>query len=163
GLPFRRYTMKALGLRIVFCGLGLLGVLAVPACGSSHDRGEQAASVGTVSLSLTGVGNSGTQYRLTGATFVVSGPKAVTLSSDTDLSGASIKSELPAGNYLIKLNKGWLLQQDNMGVLAPVNAVLTSANPAGFTITDQGVTTVPFLFKAGPDVVQLGDGTLNVV
>jgi hypothetical protein len=101
---------------------------------------------------------------LTGATFTVSGPKNVTLLSDTAPDAASIRQELPAGNYLIKLKTpGWTLQQSTGMGFVPINAVLTSANPAGFTITDQGVTTVPFTFNAGPDVVQLGDGTLNVV
>ncbi len=136
---------------------------ALIACSVEHGDAREAA--GSLNLNLSGTGSSGSKYRLRNATFTVAGPKAATLSSETNVDSPVIKQELPAGNFLITLKTGWTLEKSTDGgmTFANVKAVLTSANPAGFTIFDQGQTTVAFSFNAGDDVVQLGDGTLNVV
>ena len=92
----------------------------------------------------------------------MAGVKAVTLSTETDPSAASLKSELPAGAYTIKLKTGWTLERESNGMWAPVKAVLFSQNPAGFQIFDQFTTPVVFQFRAGEDVVELGNGQLEV-
>src|SRR5690349_18356494 len=146
--------------------VGMLGVTALPlisACSSDASKGSEAREqVGTLDLNLTGVSTMGATYRLHNGSFSVTGTKAVTLSTETDPDASSIRAELPAGNYLIKLKAGYTLEKNVMGSFTPVKSVLVSDNPAGFTIFDQGVTGVVFRFKAGDDVVQLGDGTLDV-
>jgi hypothetical protein len=143
--------------------LGVVGMPLLAACSSDASKqGSEQANVGSLSLKLTGVSTSGARYRLHNGSFTVSGPKAETLSTETDPESTSIRSELPAGNYLIKLKAGWTLDKEVMGTFTTVKSVLVSDNPAGFRIFDQGVTSVVFQFRAGDDVVQLGDGTLDV-
>ena len=151
--------MKWFNIGVVAMAFGAL-VPALDAC-SSGDQTDQYA-LGTVRLNLTGSSNTGTTYRLRNATFVVTGPVQVTLSSETDVNAPSIKAELPAGSYVINLNANWSLEKSVNGTFVPVKAALASANPIGFQITDQGVTGVAFQFNAGDDVVALGDGTLDL-
>jgi len=151
--------MKWFNIGVVAMALGAF-VPTLGAC-SSGDQSEQ-NTLGTVRLNLTGTGNGGTLYRLRNANFVVTGPVQLTLSSETDVNALSIKQELPAGNYVINLNANWSLEKLVNGTFVPVKAVLASANPLAFQITDQGVTGVAFQFNAGDDVVALGDGTLDL-
>ena len=63
---------------------------------------------------------------------------------------------------MIKLKNGWSLEKEIDGVFTPVRAVLFSSNPAGFQIFNQGTTSVVFQFRAGDDVIELGNGRLDV-
>lgn len=144
--------------------LGLWVLAMAPACGSAGDKTsvETPAPVGTLRLSLTGVSNSGVSYRLRSGIFMVEGPEDVELVTEDDPDASSLRAELPAGSYIITLTDDWFLEREVNGAFAPVRAVLVSPNPVGFTISDQGVTGVVFRFRAGEDVVEVGNGTLDV-
>lgn len=143
--------------------LGLCVLAVAPACGSGDDRAKaETAAAGTLSVNLTGVSNSGVTYRLRSGFFVVSGPDNVELSTDDDPDASSLRVELAAGPYVIQLAEGWSLERDAGGMFVPVEATLLSSNPFAFTIRAQGVTGVVFRFRAGPDIVDVGTGTLDV-
>jgi len=139
-----------------------MAVAAGCSSGDHRSRVEAPAEAGTLRLSLTGVSNSGVKYRLRSGTFVVSGPQEVQLSTTDDDDEVSLRAELPAGQYTVELLNGWFLERERDGAFVPVEAALVSHNPFGFTISDQSVTGVVFRFRAGDDVVEVGDGTLDV-
>jgi hypothetical protein len=153
--------MRVFKIGMVVAALGLSGLPVLTGC-SHGDAGGEREQVGTLALSLTGTSSLGSRYRLTSGTFNVTGTQAVTLSGDTDPEAASIRSELPAGAYTIKLQNGWSLEKEVNGVFTPVRAVMSSPNPTGFQIFNQETTSVVFLFKAGDDVVELGNGRLDL-
>jgi hypothetical protein len=152
-------VMKS-NLGVILALLGMAGVPALSACGS--DARESTERSGTLTMNLIGTGGSGVRYRLRTADFVVNGPQNVNFSSEADPNAASIRRELRAGDYIIRLKNGWALERETGGVFAPVDAILLSPNPVGFTIHDQAVTPVVFRFRAGDDVIDLGNGVLDV-
>jgi hypothetical protein len=123
--------------------------LFLAACGGSPSTQPQEPVVpqegeGVVQLPLTTQGSQGEMYRLTGATFAITGAKAVTLSDDSH--APSVSAALPAGNYTIQLNTGWTLER--MGpTVETVQATLVSPNPMPFTIQEGQTRSVRFLFK----------------
>jgi hypothetical protein len=141
--------------------LASLGAPAFMGCSSKDDRTE-VESVGTLNLNLTGTSSSGNHYRLRNAFFQVNGPDDVVLFSENDVNAASIRQLLAVGSYIVELVDGWSLERRHAGRFEPVSAALTSVNPAGFAIQEQGVTGVVFQFKAGDDVIELGHGVLEL-
>ncbi len=126
-------------------------------CGDAGAESESAT--GTVSVALTGVGNSGAVYRLRNGVFKITGKATATASSEDDVDAAAIKLELKAGGYLANLVTGWTMEKKaDDGTFTTVKAVLVSTNPLPFQVKDQQTTSVVFQFKAGDDVVQLGNG-----
>ena len=145
--------------------IGIVTCVVTPAfvAGCGDASVEREAHAGTATMALTGVSGTGKTYRLRGATFNISGTATKTASSDDDPSASSIMLELKAGGYLAKLATGWVLEvQAADGTFSAIPAVLTSTNPLPFTIVDQQTTQVLFQFKAGKDVVQLGDGRAQI-
>src|SRR5690349_13372659 len=104
-----------IGKLVLVLGLGVAVLPWVTACSSSDASEQSDERVGSLNLKLTGVSSSGASYRLHNGSFVVNGPKGVTLSTETDPSASSIRSELPAGQYLITLKNGWTLEKETMG------------------------------------------------
>ena len=93
----------------------------------------------------------------------ITGTSSVTLHSEDDPDAESLRQDLPAGEYEILLEDGWFLErQAEDGTFVPVEAVLMSANPAPFEIVAQETTNVQLRFQAGDEIVDLGDGTLEV-
>ena len=153
--------MRVFQLGAMALVLATLGPTALVAC--SSDDGQSAHETrGSVQVALTGVSSSGITYRLRNGTFNVTGPQAVTLSTETNPDATALSSELPAGNYLIRLKTGWTIERFNGMAFETVEAILLSPNPAGFVINDQQHTGVVFQFRAGDDVIQLGNGVLDV-
>jgi hypothetical protein len=153
--------MRLLKIGVLAIACAAFAAATLGGC-SASTAGEREEAVGTLNMNLVGKGSSGVSYRLRHATFDVTGPKSLSLSSETNAAAPSIEQELPAGDYLINLKSGWTLEQASGGMSSTVKAVLTSQNPVSFEIADQGKTAVVFQFKAGDDVVQLGDGTLDI-
>jgi hypothetical protein len=136
-----------------------MGASGIPAgCVARPDVGaNDVGETGTAQLALDAT--AGSKYRLSNATFHITGPKHVTLSGD----GATVTAELPTGDYLAMLEDGWVLNQVSPdGTLQPVDATLLTTNPLGFTIQDQQVTSVAFEFLVGGAVIKMGDGDVNV-
>jgi hypothetical protein len=129
----------------------------VTGCGDA--AAEREAQGGSVSVALTGVGQTGVMYRLRNGVFNITGTSSATASTEDDISAANIVLELKAGGYLAALAEGWTLEQaQGDGTFKTVKAVLVSTNPLPFQIFDQQTTSVLFQFNAGDDVVQLGNG-----
>jgi Putative metal-binding motif len=142
-------------------GAWLLVCTTIPAfvTGCGDAAAEREANVGSVSVALTGVGQTGVLYRLRNGVFKITGTSSATASTEDDVSAANIVLELKAGGYLAALAKGWTLEQtQGDGTFKTVKAVLVSTNPAPFQVFDQQTTSVIFQFNAGDDVVQLGNG-----
>ncbi|HEY6562331.1 MAG TPA: choice-of-anchor Q domain-containing protein [Polyangiaceae bacterium] len=134
---------------------------ASSACGDQDAR--EISAVGRLSVSLTARSASGVTYRLRHGIFKITGASAAKLSTETAPSAQFLQAELPSGAYLARLASGWFLEkQTTAGAFERVDAALTSANPVAFNIIDQRTTSVRFRFKAGDDVLDVGDGRLSV-
>lgn len=154
--------MRIFNLGLWAVVLAALGAPAALGCSSNDDRGSQ-ESLGTLNVNLTGTSSSGIRYRLRNAIFEVNGPDDVVLFSENDVNAPTIQQDLAVGNYIVELADGWSLERETAGMFfEPVDAALTSANPAAFVIAEQGVTGVVFAFKAGDDVLELGHGVLEL-
>jgi hypothetical protein len=132
-----------------------LGVAAA-ACGA-HDTG-------TVAVSLTGHGPSGTTYRLRHAEIIVTGAEATRVfHTESDPGRTALSADLPPGSYTLAIPDGWFLDRERPdGTFAAIDAELISANPTPFTITASAATRVTLRFRAGGEEVPLDDGTLEV-
>ena len=129
----------------------------------SEQSPQEISDAGTLQLRLTGQSSAGHTYRLRDADLEITGPTNVTLHSEDDPDAESLRRDLQAGPYEMLLQDGWFLErQDEDGTFVPVEAILMSANPAPFEIVAEETTNVQFKFQAGDEIVDLGDGTLEV-
>ncbi len=142
--------------------VAIVPIVAVGCMSADTTRTETIHSTGTIQMSLTGVGISGTEYRLRYAAFDIFGASALGFSSEDYLDVPTVQMVLQAGDYQIELEGGWTLERRNSDIYEPVNAVLLSDNPVAFTIVDQQTTSVAFRFKTDGEVINLGQGTLDV-
>lgn len=154
---------------LVFIGSGLLsGALGCRASDDTLVYGalEPAAPApGVGSLSVPLVTPDSALYRLRQAVFEVerSGAVVLTLDSEANPDADALTGELDPGQYQVRLNPGWALEQlDSEGAASPVRAALISPNPVGFGVRDGRVTTVAFTFTTSAGVVQLGAGGVSV-
>ncbi len=140
--------------KILIC-LALAGAVAT---GCSNP--ETPARPGTLSLSLTTTQGT-TVYRLMGATFALAGTE--TLSVTPAPEEERFRVDLAAGDYTITLQDGWHMESSTDGApFAAVNAVLASPASQSFSIFAQEITSVRFTFRAGEEVMEFGDGRLNL-
>lgn len=143
--------------------------LSVPAIAIAIFLGVAAAAcsaddTGTVAVSLTGHGPSGTTYRLRHAEIIVTGAEATRVfHTESDPGRTALSADLPPGDYTLAIPDGWFLDRERPdGTFAAIDAELVSANPAPFTITASAATRVTLRFRAGGEEVPLDDGTLEV-
>lgn len=142
---------------------GATSLTAVGCSGNSEagDSAELPDEYGELAVALTATGGGGQSYRLTGATFEVSGLLSISLSPDPDDEFASV--DLPVGGYDVELLDGWTMEHSTgVGSFEPINAVLDSANPMTVDIEELQVAQAVFRFRAGDDVIELGNGRLVV-
>jgi hypothetical protein len=141
--------------------VSLIALVALGACSATRSG----SSVGSVNLPLQASSPSGNVYQLRNATFTITGPTSVTLST----SGANdpsplLQAMLATGTYTITLQPGWSLFRVNAaGASQLVTAVLVSPNPSMFTIQNGQVTIVGFAFEVQGDSVDFGQGSGHVV
>jgi hypothetical protein len=112
------------------------GAMSQLACSSSQS-GQQQEDAGSFRLALSGVSTGGVEYSLRNAVLRIYGPVNRTIQSEDYLGATEIAVELPAGEYLLRLDGNWTLEAPGG---AAVNAALRSQNPLPFTIQDQVVT-----------------------
>jgi hypothetical protein len=140
--------------------LSLAAAVGLAACAPSPD-------VGRVDLALTGQSASGVVYRLRNATLLVDdfGPApAVTYRTEDDPTRPVISDVLDTGTYSLVLQADWRLERVAAdGTATPIVATMLSANPQVFAIAADATTRVALRFRAEGDVVELGDGDLEVV
>jgi hypothetical protein len=158
---------------VLACAAALL-VGAALGCRASDDTrihgaleplepGQEASATGSLTVPL--ITPDAAPYRLRRALFDVerSGASVLSLDSERDADAEALTAELDPGQYQIRLNDGWALEQlDAAGSPSPVRAALISPNPVGFGVRDGRVTTVAFTFTTSAGVVTFGAGAVSV-
>jgi hypothetical protein len=142
--------------------------LAAAAVGCSG-RGQTSPSTdtGAVTVALTGSGQSGATYHLTGATFDVTNffvfpPVNIEVSGDEPSLQLELAASIFPFDYQISLRDGWVLNSVNPdGTEQPVTATLLT-NFIPFTIKPRRTTPVAFQFKASEQVITTGNGTASI-
>ena len=116
------------------------------ACG---DDGESDIVNGGLSLGTIAVVN-GTNYRLNGATFLVSGgPEVVTMSQPNPPQPVSLQAALAPGQYSVELQDGWAVEREMAGTFEAVDeTTVTTMNPSTVNIVRGQVLSVGFVFDA---------------
>ncbi|GHG76494.1 hypothetical protein [Comamonas sp. JC664] len=126
------------------------------ACGevSTNPPEQLVTNEGVATIPLISTASNGDRYRLTGAVFIIEGPRFVIL-SEADTAADEVSLALPAGAYTIRLEGDWRLERIDP---APeqIPAVLVSPNPLAFSITGRQTQHVRFVFKVP------GEGTVNI-
>ncbi len=148
-------------MSVLVVSLAALGAAGAIGCEVASDSAADSAH-GRVNLALVAQSPSGASYRLTSASFAVTGPESATLTTEADPDATVLTTDLAAGAYSIQLAPGWVLERISNGTVTAVEAQLTSPNPVAFEIQSQQHTSVAFRFQVGDDVVEFGDGTLDV-
>jgi hypothetical protein len=137
-------------------------------CSGGHDHGQNSTGqTGTLTVALTGSAASGAPYHLAHAVFEITNFfvfPAIDMVVPAD--DPTLKVELPPSvfpfDYQISLHDGWALDAVKAdGTEQPVHADLLN-NFIPFTIKPQRTTPVVFPFKAGEDVVTVGNGSVGV-
>jgi hypothetical protein len=157
--------MKHLGLSAA----AVLALAAMMGCHPQPDDGDsdhqQEAQLGSVKLSLSGVGTSGDAYTLRNAILVVQGPSSTTFyNTEDDPSRTVITANVPVGEYSVFMQEGWFLERTDhhTGQAQRVDALLTSTNPQLFAVASGATTLVSLAFDAGGDVVGMGSFQIGI-
>lgn len=146
---------------VALLALALAACSGDPSAPSEHAHGD---GEGTISVALT-ADNGGTTYRLSKATFVITGPTLANPLTVKPPPDTPIDTEtLPTGQYSAVLKDGWVLESKapDATTFSTVAATLITPNPTTFTVTKGGVTEVFFGFATGVGDVGLGQGTANI-
>jgi hypothetical protein len=151
---------------IFICSLSFLLGLGSAAC-SSNSNPAEVATTGSVSLPLQTTSSSGKIYRLRNATFDVSGPADVSLTTPpagADDSQTALVQALTSGNYSVLLQPGWQLwhiaADGSEGMIA---ATLMSPNPATFQVTTGAQSNIVYAFNVVADgIVTFGSGSVGI-
>lgn len=138
--------------------------LSVPvlATGCALDSGEENQSVGTVRMPLRAFSSEGTEYRLRQATFEITGAQNASVLSEDYQTASVAEVVLSVGNYQVELTGSWQMERVIDGEAEPVEATLVSENPVSFAIQDQGVTSAVFRFEVDGEIVETGEGVLEI-
>lgn len=133
-------------LSLAVCALAML----IAACGESSSTGPYApirANEGVLRLPLVSTTSNGVQYRLVGATFVITGTESLTI---TDTSPDTLTVPLMAGIYSIQLEGEWHVERvGTPSEIVPVT--LISPNPMAFSLAERDARDIRFLFKVPAD------------
>lgn len=167
-------------------GLGLLAGLSVmtgalTACsgGGGGDGGDRVAEYGTLSVPLSTVGASGTEYRLRNAVFEISdtyryypydyayasaggsGSQTITVSSEDHLDDSAIAVSLERGYYYVTLQPGWHLEKLEGGVATEVESTLLSDALQFVYVSPHSTSWLEYQFGLGDRKLWF-NGKLNI-
>jgi alpha-tubulin suppressor-like RCC1 family protein len=135
-------------------------------CASSDapNRSESATKTGTVRLPLIAVGESGTQYRLSSATFLIKSVAGTSqLNTDDNVGASELSTALFPGDYSVTLSDGWVLEVlDASGNGKSVSAKLLSSVEQNVTVTENASTDIVYQFRVDKEVVTTSPGVLRV-
>jgi hypothetical protein len=131
---------------------------AAALAGCADSSSELPADQGTLELPLTSTTGDGTVYRLSSATFEITGP-AGTQVVDGNAAVPSVSVELPPGLTSVLLRPSWVLTRSTDGgsTFAQVDALLGTANPFAFRVLADSAQTISFNF-----LVRNPNGQINV-
>lgn len=144
--------------------LSTLAASTVLQLGCAPDESsEEASAIGTLRMPLSATSTSGATYRLRNASIDLVGPQLATIATEDHLGETSVQLALATGLYDAVLAGAWTLEKEESGVFQPVSATLLSSNPQSFNILDGQNTLLEFVFQSDGDVIQIGEGTVEVV
>lgn len=137
----------------------VVGLLVIAGCGEA----DPPTSLGGLRTELTGVSVRGLTYRLRQATFTITGPQDLSVSSENYLDQNAITLDLESGAYAVTLNDGWFLERaEPDGSYTGVMATLLSDATQNVTVMEPATTLVTFTFRAGEDTVAICDDCLSI-
>jgi hypothetical protein len=113
---------------------------------------------GAVRVPLLASAADGTSYRLSGATFEISGSAMVTL-TDREAGGHTeeLVSPLPAGGYSMYLREGWkLVSIAADGTTTELTGSAMVENPVDFRVTEAATASPELVFKVGDRELSFG-------
>jgi hypothetical protein len=147
---------------LVAAGLGCRASDDTRVDGSLEPLAPELSAAGSLTVPL--ITPDAAPYRLRRAVFDVerSGASVLSLDSEADPDADALTAELDPGQYQMRLNDGWSLEQLDAEGASPVRAALISTNPVGFGVRDGRVTTVAFTFTTSGGVVTFGAGAVSV-
>lgn len=110
---------------------------------------------GSIEVPLIGTDATGRRYNLRGATFEVSGTAMVTLSNPTRAD--TLSTPLPTGGYQMYLRPGYrIVEVDEDGSERAIPALLSSANPAQFSVEPRANGRLKLAFRHGDVSIAFG-------
>ncbi|MEO1170991.1 MAG: hypothetical protein AAFX94_02915 [Myxococcota bacterium] len=135
-------------------------MVALVGCGA--DEAPALVDSGTVTMRLTASDSDGALYRLVNATFRIRGPRNLTVTSTVGEDTLSV--DLPVGIYSVRLQDGWSMEvsRDGGATFEAVNAVLDVPSTLGVQVDNQETSPLFFSFLAGEDVIEFGDGRIEI-
>jgi hypothetical protein len=145
----------------IFCAASFL-VTPLLAVGCAQEATNQ-EEVGTLTMNLVATTADGDTFRLRGAQFAVSsgGFDADVLTTEDNPDATSLSSELPEGDYTVRLRAGWFMEKLVDGAYEVVDAQLQSPESVDVAIAEGVTTPVSYQFKAFGQQVAFG-GTLEI-
>jgi hypothetical protein len=110
---------------------------------------------GSIRVPLVGEDAAGHKYHLRGATFEVSGTAMVTLNDSA--SSDALATPLPTGGYQMYLRPGFqVVEVGEDGSERAIPAVLSSANPALFSVAPRATGRLHLAFRHGDVEIAFG-------
>lgn len=124
-----------------------VGLAAASLTGCADSSSEPQAAEGTLELPLVATTGDGTIYRLSSATFEVTGPAGTTL-LDANAAVPAVTATLPPGLTSVLLRPSWVLTRSTDGgsTFTAVDALLGTANPFSFRVLADTAQTLSFNF-----------------
>lgn len=124
-----------------------LALAAASLAGCVDSSSELPADQGTLELPLVATTGDGTVYRLSSATFEITGPAGTTL-LDANAAVPAVTASLPPGLTSVLLRPSWVLTRSTDGgsTFAPVDALLGTANPFSLRVLADTAQTISFNF-----------------
>jgi len=120
------------------------------------DRLMRDAQSGSLRVPLGARGEDGAHYRITHATFEISGAAMLTLTLDPQRD-AALSTPLPAGAYSLFVRPGYrLMRVDGQGAEEPVEAELVAKNPVHFHVAQAEAVTLKLAFRLGEETLTFG-------
>jgi hypothetical protein len=142
--------------------LAFVWLLALTACDPELANQEPlfslAEGAGSLKLPLVGVDAEGRTYRLRQGTFELNGSAMMTLGVDDKVEARkSLVTPLPSGEYQAFLRDGFqLVEVAADGSELPVQALLSSPNPARFDVDPRSDQELRLTFRRGEHTIALG-------
>ena len=164
--------MKNLHRVIVSAILLTSGTGVIASC-SPEVTSETEQSFGQTSIPLQTTSSKGIVYRLQPAGFTIQNTDDPSLPADVHNAPTTedtFTTDLAIGNYDVTLNDGWRLKRKvvandgtvTYSTLAVEDTLLLSDQTQSVAIVEQEVSPMIFAFKVGDDLIQFGEGRLEV-
>jgi hypothetical protein len=146
--------------------VGALAIFAnffvLVAAGCDGNGPTPPSKTGQVAMALRSVGSDGATYELRSATINIVGPQTSLVRTGDVIESSVQNVTLAIGNYLARLESGWVLYRLSGGTEQAVMGRLISDNPLLFAINPGAVTPVRFEFQVTDARVVFAPGTAEI-